>query len=216
MGTGASAAFDIRRFIEDRLPLSCVPAIPEIRLHLAVASSGLSRLPTKATPYWAYVWAGGSALARYILDCPETVAGKRVLDLGTGSGLVAIAAALAGASKVLAADIDPNALTALTLNTAANGVRVEGVLSDLTAGDPPPVDLIVVGDLFYAEDLALLVMAFLDRCVASGIVGLVGDPGRTSLPRARLDPLADYIVADFGDGGGATTPAAVFRVAPRA
>lgn len=208
--------FDIRAFIRAHLPLSAVPAIPEIRLHQANAATGLSRLPTESTPYWAYVWAGGAALARHVLDHPEAVRGRSVLDLGTGSGLVAIAAAMAGAREAVAVDTDPHALAALSLNAAANGVAVKGMLADLTAGDPLPADLILVGDLFYDRDLAVRVTVFLDRCVASGAEVLVGDPGRTPLPRSRLRPLASYTVPDFGDGQRAMTPSTVFSFLPGA
>jgi len=155
------------------------------------------------------------ALARHILDRPMTVAGKRVLDLGTGSGLVAIAAAMAGASMVMATDIDRYAIAALRLNAAANGVAVALVDDDLTAGPPPAVDLVTVGDLFYERDLAATVTAFLDGCLAAGIQVLIGDPGRAHLPRARLRLLAEYRVPDVGEVESAAMKAsAVFAFEP--
>jgi predicted nicotinamide N-methyase len=188
-----------------------VTAIPEIRLHQAQPTSGLSRLRSENTPYWAYVWAGGAALARYILDRPQTVAGKRVLDLGTGSGLGAIAAALAGAREVVGADADPSALAALSVNAAANDVEIAGLLADVATADPIPADVIVVGDLFYEKDLAEQTTRYLDRCAAPGIEILIGDPWRAPLPVSRLRRLADYDVPDFGDNkGGALTRSAVF------
>src|SRR5262249_10318086 len=150
-------------------------------------------------PYWAHLWAGGLALARHILDRPETVAGRRVLDLGAGSGIVGIAAARAGAAQVIAADVDRYALTALGLNAAANPVSIATVWGDATARPPPPVDLVAVGDLFYECDLAARVTAFLDRCTGAGIDVLIGDPGRAFLPRSRLRLLAEYPVSDLGE-----------------
>jgi predicted nicotinamide N-methyase len=155
------------------------------------------------------------ALARHILDRPMTASGRRVLDLGTGSGLVAIAAAKAGASQVIAADIDRYAIAALRLNAAANDVAVAVVSADLTAGPPPAVELITVGDLFYERDLAATVTAFLDRCLAAGIDVLIGDPGRTYLPRTRLRLIAEYRVPDVGEvESAAMKPSAVFAFEP--
>ena len=195
-----------------------MPGISEIRLHKANPASGLSRLadsePDFQTPYWAYHWGGGLALARYVLDHPETVANKRVLDLGSGSGLVGIAAMKSGATSVLAADIDPYASAATMLNAAANGVALTSLCADLTSGAPPHADIVLVADLFYAEDLAQRVMPFLDRCLAAKIAILIGDPWRTWLPRKRLTLLAEYPGADFG--GATATPNAVFSyLAPR-
>ncbi|PIB91107.1 methyltransferase [Caulobacter sp. FWC2] len=206
---------DLEVFILDRLPLEAVPGVPEIRLHRAGPRSGLMRLaeadPDFGSPYWARPWGGGLALARHVLDHPEIVVGKRVLDLGAGSGLVAIAAALAGAGAVRAVDIDPYAATATRLNAVANGVVVEVMQSDLTGGDPPEVDLMLVGDLFYDPDLAERVEGFLRRCLAAGIVVLIGDPFRAFLPTERLRVVAEYPVADYGDPDGAARAAAVFE-----
>ena len=193
---------DLSAFIRANLPVAPVPGIPEIRLHKAGPSSRLHILAAQdqsfGSPYWAHYWAGGLGLARHLLDHPETVAGLRVLDLGAGSGLVAIAAAKAGAASVLAAETNPYAVAALNLNHALNGVNAKVHLGDLTAGDPPDVDLVLVGDLFYAPDLADRVTAFLDRCAGRGIPALVGDPWRAPLPLARLAELACYKVAEAG------------------
>lgn len=191
-------------FIRARLPLLPVPGIPEIVLHKAVPASGLSRLAAEddafGSPYWAYYWLGGLALARFVLDRPETVRGRRVLDLGCGSGLVAIAAAKAGAASVLAADVDPYAVAATQVNAAQNGVVVEALHADLTEGPVPEVDLILAGDVFYDPEPAAGVMPFLARCRAAGIEVLVGDPRRAPLPVARLRVLAEYRFAETDNG----------------
>jgi len=187
-----------------RLPLLPVPGIPEIVLHKAVPASALGRLAAGdaafGSPYWAYYWLGGLALARFVLDRPETVRGRRVLDLGCGSGLVAIAAMQAGAARVLAADVDPYAVKAAELNAAANGVAVELVHGDLTDGPVPEVDLILAGDVFYDPEPAARVTPFLARCRAAGIEVLVGDPRRAPLPVARLRALAEYRFAETDSG----------------
>lgn len=190
---------DPAAFIRASLPVKPAPVVPEIHLHRADAASGLHRLGAKAPPYWAYPWAGGLALARFVLDRPAIVAGRRVLDLGAGSGLVAIAAVKAGGAVVTAADIDPYALAALGLNAELNGADVETVGRDLTGGEPPDIDLVLVGDLFYERRLARRVTRFLERCLAAGIEVLVGDVGRSHLPQERLRPLATYEVPDFGE-----------------
>ena len=200
-------------FIRDNLPVMPVPGIPEIRLHKAVPSSRLARLADRdeqgfGSPYWAYYWAGGLALARHLLDNPATVAGRRVLDLGAGSGLVAIAAAKAGAVQVIAAEVDRYAVAALRLNLMLNDVVVSVRHGDPTVQAPPPVDLVLVGDLFYAADLAERIVGFLDRCLDRGIDALVGDPWRDFLPTARLAELARYDVAETGRA--ANRPSGVF------
>jgi predicted nicotinamide N-methyase len=192
-------------FIERHMRLAPAPSTPEIRLYAAHPASGLRRLVGQGgagvdpPPYWAYHWAGGAALARYILDRPQTVCNLRILDLGAGSGIVAIAAAMAGAREVIAVDIDPNAIAATGLNAAANRVRVATTCGDLTGGAPPRVDLITVGDLFYEGALAARVTVFLNACLAAGVAILIGDPGRAHLPRRRLRLLAEFPVLDFGD-----------------
>jgi predicted nicotinamide N-methyase len=204
---------DPARFIHKNFPAAPVPGIPEILLHQAAPSSGLRRfLRGNASPYWAYRWGGGLALARHLLDNRDTVAGRRVLDLGAGSGLVGIAAAMAGALTVTAAEIDPYAVAALTLNLALNGVAAEIVHADLTTGPPPAVDLILVGDLFYEAKLAARVTRFLHRCAENGIAVLVGDPWRAHLPLDRLRERARYEVAE--SGSPAPLPTGVFVFLP--
>jgi predicted nicotinamide N-methyase len=200
-----------RAFIIENLRLTPVAGVPEVQLYSTHPGSGLWRLAAEAEddepPYWAYPWGGGIVLARHILDHPQTVKGAKVLDLGCGGGVVAIAAMLAGAASVLAVDVDPMAVAAIALNTEANGVAVETVKSDVRDLKTPAVDLILVGDLFYDPALAKAVTAFLDAASKSGIEVLVGDPGRTTLPRKRLARVAAYHTADFGS---ASTPAEVF------
>lgn len=187
-------------FIRSRLRLASVSLVPEIAIHAAHPGSGLSRRPHGASeiPYWAYAWAGGIALARHLLDHPETAAGLRVLDAGTGSGLVAIAAALAGARHVTAIDVDADAAVAACINAGSNGVAVDVVHGDIATAALPPADLVLAGDLFYAEDAARAALLFLERRRAAGARVLVGDPGRKFLPRERLRLLASYPIPDFG------------------
>lgn len=189
-----------------------MPGIPEIVLHKAVPASGLGRLAAEdddfGSPYWAYYWLGGLALARFVLDRPETVAGRRVLDLGCGSGLVAIAAMKAGAMQVLAADIDRYAVAATLLNAEANGVAVDAVHADLTEAPVPAVDVILSGDVFYDPEPAARVKPFLARCRAAGIEVLVGDPRRAPLPLDRLRMLAEYRFAETDSA--VMKPSAVF------
>ena len=183
----------------DRLRLMATPFVPEVRLHLAEdaivwwarmeAAAGRALPP----PYWASVWAGGQALARYLLDHPELAAGRRVLDLAAGSGLVAIAAALAGAERVVANDIDPYAVAAVTVNARANRVAVTVSGEDLLDSEVG-VDLLVAGDVLYDATLAERVLPFLRRAAAGGAQVLVGDPDRGHLPPGRLELVADYPV----------------------
>ncbi|MGY2993488.1 class I SAM-dependent methyltransferase [Mesorhizobium sp. URHB0026] len=208
-------------FIKANMRLASVPALPEIRLYTSHPSSGLRRLvedddadsQEPQPPYWAYAWAGGAVLARYVLDHPEIVAGRRVLDLGAGSGIVGIAAAKAGAGAVMAAEVDRNGVAALALNAAANGVTITIMGNDITTGPPPAVHLVLAGDVFYGQGVALGMMPFLDRCLAAGVEVLVGDPGRAYLPRSRLRLVAEYKVPDFGEAKDASLkPSAVFRL----
>jgi predicted nicotinamide N-methyase len=210
-------------FIRAHLRLAPVPGLPEIRLYAAHEETGLRRLAMPdgsgdepPAPYWAFSWAGGLALARHVLALPQTVRGRRVLDLGAGSGLVAIAAALAGAGETVAAETNPYGLAAIGMNAAANGVTVSAVGDDLLPGPPPAADLVLAADVFYDRELAARVMAFLDRCVAAGIEVLIGDPGRAHLPRARLRVMAEYQVADVGDAAPVTTSMVLATLPPSA
>ncbi|MFC3500317.1 class I SAM-dependent methyltransferase [Micromonospora krabiensis] len=202
----AAALTELEREIDapggglDRLRLVPIPFVPEVRLHLAEdaivwwarmeASAGHALPP----PYWASVWAGGQALARHLLDHPELAAGRRVLDLAAGSGLVAIAAALAGAAHVTANDIDPYAVAAVTVNARANQVTVAATGGDLLDSTDLGTDLLVAGDVLYDRELAGRVLPFLARAAEAGAEVLVGDPDRGHLPRGRLDSVATYPV----------------------
>ena len=174
-------------------------AVPEIVLHQADDAIGLwertelaaggAQLPP---PFWAFAWAGGQAVARYLLDHPDVVRGRRVLDLAAGGGVTAIAAALAGASAVTATEIDPAAVEALALNAALNHVTVDAVCRDVLDEPVPDVDVVTAGDVFYNRDMAARVLAFVQRAAATGGAVLVGDPGRAYVPRADLVELARY------------------------
>ena len=192
-------------FILANTRLLSPPLVPEIRLHLAEESLpiwqktedelGAMNVPP---PYWAFAWAGGQAVARYLLDEAGLVAGRRVLDLGAGSGLTAIAAIIAGASEVLAADIDAIAGVAVGLNAAANGVQVGFTADDLLAEPALPgkgfFDTIIVGDMFYERQLADHVLAFIEAAVVRGSVIVIGDPQRSYFPRDRFGRIAEYQV----------------------
>jgi predicted nicotinamide N-methyase len=198
------------------------PLVPEITLLLAEESLpvwqkteeelGEMNVPP---PYWAFAWAGGQALARLILDRPELVSGKRVLDLGSGCGLSAIAAARAGARSVLAADIDAIALDAIGLNAAANGVSVATTGDDLLSNAPMEVEVVLVGDLFYERALADRVLTFIDRAAASGALVLIGDPQRNYFPKGWFEAVAEYrvpVTRDLEDAEIKKT--AVWRLSP--
>jgi len=195
---------DRKAFIRANTRLQAVPHVPEIVLHVAEEPVPIWQKTEEELhalglppPYWAFAWAGGQALARYVLDHRGEVAGKRVLDLAAGSGLVAIAAARAGAVPVVAADIDAFTEAAIALNACANEVYIEIITQDLLdrpAPVAPRYDVILVGDLFYERDTAARALGFLDRHAAVGARVLIGDPGRTYLPRERLTRLAEYAV----------------------
>ena len=184
--------------------LSAVPLVPEIRLYQASEPMSVWQHTEQATgrtgldpPFWAFAWAGGQALARYLLDHPEAVAGRPVIDIASGSGLVAIAAARAGAATVTAYDIDPLAAAAITVNAAANAVTVPAVCADVLSDDglpAPGTDLVLVADAFYERELAAQVLRFAERSQARGAAVLAGDCGRADLPRDHLIPLASYDV----------------------
>jgi predicted nicotinamide N-methyase len=190
-----------RAFVVRHTRLRPVPGLEEIRLHLADEVLPLwhavqveTRDEEAALPYWAFAWAGGLAIGRYLRDHPDTVAGRRVFDLGSGSGLCAIAASQAGATAVTAADIDRFAVAAIDLNARANRTRVTVVGRDVLDDDPPDADVIVAGDCWYEAGFAERVWPWLRRAQAAGIEIVLGDPGRRYLPTDEVTELAAYEV----------------------
>lgn len=187
--------------VRERTTLSPVPLVPEIRLYLASQSvptweateeeAGETGLPP---PFWAFAWVGGQALARYVLDRPDAVQGKRVLDLATGSGIVAIAAKKAGAKTVIAADTDPFAEAAFRANVAANKVDIAFRAADMIGQPLRDIDVVLVGDFFYDRDLAGRTTEWLAALCKGGCCILIGDPGRAYLPKERLAFAAAYDV----------------------
>jgi predicted nicotinamide N-methyase len=184
-------------FVRENTQLIAPPLVPEIRLHLASEVVPLWRKTEEELqqmgvppPYWAFAWAGGQALARFVLDHPDLVQGKTVLDFGAGSGLVALAAAKAGATQVFAADIDPFAAAAIAANATVNGLEISVLAHDVIGGDAA-YDLILVGDMCYERPLAERLMAWLS---ASRAQVLLGDPGRSYFPKQGLEKLAAYSV----------------------
>jgi predicted nicotinamide N-methyase len=193
---------DFAAFVRDNTRLLPVPHVPEISLYVADEATSLWQKTEEELgeiglppPFWAFAWAGGQALARYILDHPETVRGKHVLDFASGSGLVAIAAAKAGASKVEACDIDAFAGEAITINAHANGVSdlITVTLSDLIGSDAG-WETVLAGDICYQRDLSERVTIWLATLSQRGACVLIGDPGRSYLPRSALVEIISYQV----------------------
>jgi predicted nicotinamide N-methyase len=192
---------DPEAFIRANTALQPAPHAPEVSLYVADEITPIWRMTEEALgamgispPFWAFAWAGGQALARYLLDNPEEVRGKAVLDFAAGSGLVAIAAMKAGAARALACDIDPFCRAAIAVNAEANGVAVSTVIADLLDRPPPAVDVILAGDICYEKALAERVFAWLKAAKAAGVRVLIGDPGRTYFPKQGLTRLAHYEV----------------------
>ena len=192
-------------FVTAHTELRSPPLVPELALHLAREADALWQRSEEQlaelglpAPFWAFAWAGGQALARYVLDNPGEVAGQRVLDFAAGSGLVGLAAARVGAGQVLCADIDPIALTAIRCNAAANELAVEVTTDDLVGRDDTRFHLYLVGDGCYEEPLATEVMDWLRTRAGQGATVLIGDPGRATLPRAGLERIARYRLREHG------------------
>lgn len=182
-----------------------MPHAEEISLHVADEAMDLWQKTEDelgelglAPPFWAFAWAGGQGLARYVLDHPEVVYQKRVLDFACGSGLVAIAAKMAGAGYCQGVDIDPFAIAASRINAALNGVVATFAERDITQSSVPDVEVVFCGDVFYDRHMADQVMTFLDALIEAGIEVYVGDPGRSYLPKERLKELAEYQVPVVG------------------
>jgi predicted nicotinamide N-methyase len=196
--TGSSAR--ARSFVRRHTVLRPVPDLPGLRLHQTADVTTLWRVTAEALgsadpplPYWAFAWSGGLALARYLEDHPDEVAGRAVVDIASGSGLCAIVAARTGASSVLAIDVDPFAAAAIELNATANGVRIAVRATDVLGDEPPDWDVLLAGDVWYEEPMAARMLPWLRRAAQRGIRVLVGDPGRAYLPPG-LEPLATYRV----------------------
>jgi predicted nicotinamide N-methyase len=195
-----------RALVLGRTRLQRPPTVPELELHLAddmdAAWASLQAelddddLPP---PFWAFAWLGGQAVARYVLDAPEVVRGRRVLDLATGSGLCALAALRAGAAHVTAVDVDPFAVDAAALNAQQNGLQLDVRCTDLLAAPPPEVDVVLAGDVFYDEQMSARVQSWLLAARAAGAEVVVGDPGRHYLPRALMEERAAYDVPTTRD-----------------
>jgi predicted nicotinamide N-methyase len=188
------------RFIRANTEIASPSILPELKLYLATEITPIWQARETALaranvdpPFWAFAWAGGQALARHVLDRPEIVRGRRVLDFGAGSGLLAIAAARAGAARAIAAEIDPVACAAITLNAPLNQVAVEILAEDVIDRDPG-ADLVLVGDMCYERALAERLVRWLRALAGRGVTVLLGDPGRTYRPTDRLAEIARHIV----------------------
>lgn len=203
-----SAQLDHAALVQATTAIKPVPMVPEILLYQSSDAIGLWERteqelnePDRQPPFWAFAWAGGQALARYILDHPEVTAERRVLDLGSGSGLTAIAAAITGANSVLASELDPIAIAAIGLNAAANGVEISttGDLLDTDGGD---AEVVLAADIWYERRLSARAIRLLRRASARGATVLAGDVGRAFLPREHMRDLAAYdipVVAELED-----------------
>jgi predicted nicotinamide N-methyase len=193
-----------------------VPLVPEVVLRLADEPFDLWERAGDPLPYWAFAWAGGQAVARYVLDHPDLVAGRRVLDLASGSGLVAVAAAMAGAAQVTATDVDPLAVLAIEINARTNRVSVAARHVDVLDTDGGDAEIVLAGDVCYDRAMADRVLPFLARVTDRGIPVLLGDPGRAHFPRTEFDALATYPVPGTGTlEANDTTPTTVWHHKPR-
>ena len=191
---------EAERFILANTTLGAPPHVPEIVLHLADEAHDLWQKTEEELaeiglppPFWAFAWAGGQGLSRYLLDNPAVLAGKRALDFAAGSGLVGIAAVNAGARDVISADIDPFCEAAMRLNAAANNVALETVIADLIGHDDG-WDVLLAGDIFYQRDIVDRLVPWFETLRRRGCDIIVGDPGRAYLPKDRLEQVAEYRV----------------------
>ena len=196
----------MRAFVQANTVVAAPPLLPELRLHLATDMTPLWQATERhlaevgvEPPFWAFAWAGGQALARFLLDAPAWVRGRRVLDFASGSGLVAIAAARSGAAGVIAVDLDPLAAEAIALNAALNGVAVDVRCVDPCGALPEPAwvveaEVVLAGDVCYDRAMAPRILAWLRRRAQAGALVLLGDPGRAYLPSEGLEALAQHRV----------------------
>jgi predicted nicotinamide N-methyase len=205
MGTMIECPAGPEAFVRGNATLRSVPHVPEIRLYLSDDALTLweetereLRQPDQPPPFWAFAWPGGQALARYILDHADLVRGRTILDLGSGSGLTAIAAAMAGASAVLASELDPFAIAAIELNASANDVAI-AVTADVLDGSGEDAEVILAADVCYETTMAKRVLSLLERARARGADVLIGDPGRAFLPRHLLRELDAHDVPVLAD-----------------
>ena len=211
---------DTEAFIRAQTRPLPVPSVPSIRLYQADEVTPLWLMTEQdmatqclAPPFWAFAWSGGQALARYILEHPEIVRGRRVLDIACGSGLVGIAARQAGAESVLCNDIDPYAGASVALNAALNDVSLDFTGDDLLAGPIPDVDIIFAGDICYEKPMTDAMLTYFRRAAPHKIAVYIGDPHRTYFPKTGLRRLADYDIltnADIEDA--AVKPASVWKL----
>lgn len=192
---------DPAAFIRANTMLHEPPLVPEVKLHLASEIVPIWQMTEEELeksglppPFWAFAWAGGQALARYILDHPETVAGKRILDFGAGSGMIGIAAMKANAASVLSADIDPFAAASIRLNAEVNGVSLNVTTDDIVGSANGGWDVILIGDMCYERPLAERIETWVHSLVDGGATAYIGDPGRTYLPKSGLEKIVSYAV----------------------
>lgn len=211
-------------FVRHNTAISTTPLLPEIQLHLATEVTPLWEATEETLaqknlppPYWAFSWPGGQAVARLLLDRPELVAGKSVLDFAAGTGVVAVAAMKAGADRVQACDIDRFSLAAIAANAELNGVEVKTVSVDLVGRELPGIDVVLAGDVCYEKPMAERVTAWLRQVAATGTLVLLGDPGRAYVPASGLEKVATYTVPTSLELEDRTTrETVVWRLLPEA
>lgn len=216
----AAEPSDMQQFIRTHTMVSHAVLVPEVKLYLATELSPLWNATAELLerydvppPYWAFPWVGGQAVARYVLDHPELVAGKRVLDFAAGSGIVAIAAMRAGAAHVRASEIDPHACEAMRLNAALNDVQLEITSDDLLERPLADLDVVLAGDIFYEKPLAERGLRWMQALTRRGVPCLCGDPGRIYSPKEGRERLASYRVATNPEiEEGREREAVVYRV----
>ena len=209
-------------FVAQHTAVATPPLVPEFRLHLATEVTPLWQATEDTLgriglppPYWAFPWVGGQAVARYILDHPEVVRGRAVLDFAAGCGLIALAAARAGAAAVTAVDIDSFALSAIRLNAAGNGLALAVSSEDVVGRPLPGVDVVLAGDVCYERAMAEAVIGWLRALAGAGKTVIIGDPGRSYLPRTGLTALARHVVPTISDVEDCDSKATtVWRVEP--